>query len=233
MQLKVGMPAQATDGPCGEVADIVIDPGAGRVTHLVVQPHHHHDRARLIPIEQVVLNEADHVVLSWSTEQVQAAPVVEVTDFIPLDRWPSLAGDWDLGATQVLAWPYYPYNGVGLGRTGYPYGYGWGHGWNGPAQVTMTYDRVPEGTVEVRRASQVLSSDGHVVGHVDGFLVDPDARITHLLLERGHLWGHREVTIPIVDIDHAESDTVQLRVTRHVVGEYPSVPFHRPGHAGS
>ncbi len=186
---------------------------------------------RTVPIQQVVSNDVDHVVLSWSIKQVESAPEVEETDFIPMDRWPEMAGDWDMGVSRVLSWPYYPYSGLGGDWTGYPYGYGWGYGWNGPAQVTMTYDRVPEGTVEVRRASQVLSSDGHTVGHVDGFLVDPEARITHLVLERGHLWGHREVTIPIVDIDRAESDTVQLRVTRHVIGEYPSVPFHRPGHA--
>ncbi len=233
MQLKVGTVAQATDGPCGEVADIVIDPGAGRVTHLVVQPHHRHDRARLVPIEQVVSNDVDRVVLSWSTKQVEAAPAVEETDFIALERWPHMQGDWDTGASLVLSWPYYPYNSIGMDWAGYPYGYGygWGYGWSGPSQVTMTYDRVPEGTVEVRRASQVLSSDGHAVGHVDGFLVGPGARITHLVLERGHLWGHREVTIPIVDIGHAQTDTVHLRVTRHAVGEYPSVPFHRPGHA--
>ena len=97
--------------------------------------------------------------------------------------------------------------------------------------MTTTYDRVPEGTIEVRRASEVLSSDGHKVGHVDGFLVDPTSKITHLVLEHGHLWGHRDITIPINDIQRASSDTVQLGVTRDVIGEYPSVPFRRHAHA--
>ena len=232
MQLNAGMLVESSDGPYGEIADIVVDPVKWRVTHLVVQPHHRHDRARLVPIDAVVSNDADHVVLSWSTNRVEEAAAVEETDFVHLDTWPHIEDGWDVGVRRVLAWPYYPYDGLGMGWGGYPYGYGWGYGWGGPAQVTMTYDRVPEGTVEVRRASEVLSSDGHMVGHVDGFLVDPDAKITHLVLERGHLWGHREVTIPIADIKTAVSDSVQLRVTRHDVGEYPSVPFHRHGHAG-
>jgi uncharacterized protein YrrD len=225
------MRAESTDGPCGEVADVVVDPVSWKVTHLVVQPRHHHDRARLVPIEAAVSTDGDHVVLSWSTKQIEHAALVEETDFLSYDTWPKIEGGWDVGVNRVLAWPYYSYGGLGMGGLGYPYGYGYGYGWGGPAQVTMTYDRVPEGTVEVRRASQVLSSDGHVVGHVDGFLVDPDHRITHLVLQRGHLWGHREVTVPIADIERAVSDTVQLRVTRHTVGEYPSVPFRRHGHA--
>jgi len=234
MQLTVGMLAESSDGPCGEIADVVVDPVTWRVTHLVVQPRHRHDRARLVPIGAVAANDADHVVLSWSTEQVEAAAVVQATDFASYDTWPHVEGGWDVGVNRVLAWPYYPYGmlgGLGMGGSGYPYGYGWGGSWGGPAQVTMTYDRVPEGTVEVRRASQVLSSDGHVVGHVDGFLVDPTARITHLVLAHGHLWGRREITIPIADVERAESDTVHLRATRDVLGEYPSVPFQRHANA--
>lgn len=231
MQLKVGMLAESTDGPCGEIADVVLDPVKWRVTHLVVQPRHHHDQARLVPIDAVTSNDADHVVLSWSTEQVEHAAPVEETDFVSYDNWPQIEGGWDVGVNRVLAWPYYPYAGLGMGGLGYPYSYGSGYGWGGPAVVTTTYDRVPDGTIEVRRASRVLSSDGHKVGHVDGFLVDRTSKITHLVLEHGHLWGHRDITIPIVDVERASSDSVQLRVTRDVIGEYPSVAFHRHGRA--
>jgi PRC-barrel domain len=184
-----------------------------------------------LPIKAAVSNDADHVVLAWSRKEIADAPVVEETDFVSYNTWPQIDGGWDVGISRVLAWPYYPYDGIGIGGIGYPYGYGWGYGWGEPGQATMTYDRVPEGTIEVRRASEVLSSDGHVVGHVDGFLVDPDSKITHLVLDHGHLWGHREVTIPVVDIERAASDAVQLRVTRDVIGEYPSIPFHRHGSA--
>ena len=61
----------------------------------------------------------------------------------------------------------------------------------------MYYDRVPKGEVGVRRASAVISADGHSLGEVDGFVVDADEHITHFVLERGHLWGRKEVTIPI------------------------------------
>jgi hypothetical protein len=63
--------------------------------------------------------------------------------------------------------------------------------------MTVSYDRVPKGELEVRRASAVISADGHSLGDVDGFVVDSDEHITHFVLERGHVWGRKEVTIPI------------------------------------
>ena len=232
MKITAGMPAESTDGPCGEIADIVVDPITWCITHLVVQPHHRHDRARLVPVSAAESSDGQHVVLSWTTSQVEHAAVVEATDFVSCESWPHIKGGWDVGVNRVLTWPFFTYAGLGMAGLGYPYGYGRGYGRGGPAQVTMTYDRVPEGTVEVRRSSRVLSSDGHVVGHVDGFLVDPTARITHLVLDPGHLWGHRDVTIPIIDLDRAESDTVYLRVAREAIGEYPMIPLDPHGAQG-
>ena len=65
------------------------------------------------------------------------------------------------------------------------------------SHVTVRYDRIPKGEVELRRASAVHSSDGHHLGHVDGFVVDDQEHITHIVLERGHLWGKREIAIPV------------------------------------
>jgi hypothetical protein len=53
----------------------------------------------------------------------------------------------------------------------------------------VAYDKIPPATAELRRASEVLSSDGHVIGHVDGFVVGPDQSITHLVLEHGQPLG--------------------------------------------
>jgi len=81
--------------------------------------------------------------------------------------------------------------------------------------------------VEVRRASDVTSSDGHHLGKVDGFLVGDDDAITHFVLERGHLWGRREVTIPINAVAQVYTDAVALSLTKDEVGELPSERVHR------
>jgi sporulation protein YlmC with PRC-barrel domain len=85
----------------------------------------------------------------------------------------------------------------------------------------------PQREVEIRRSSRVTLSDGHDVGHVDGLLVDRDEQITHLVLEHGHLWGHREVTIPIGAVAKVESDTVTLSLSKDEVGALEPAAVHR------
>ena len=67
----------------------------------------------------------------------------------------------------------------------------------------------------------MISADGHYVGEVDGFLVDDD-HITHFVLERGHLWGRREVTIPINLVAERRVRTrSRSRVSKDEVGRAP------------
>ena len=93
----------------------------------------------------------------------------------------------------------------------------------------MSYDRVPRGEVEVRRASAVISADGHSLGEVDGFLVDADKHITHFVLEHGHLWGRKEVTIPIGPVARVERDAVYVALSKDEVGALPAVHVGRDG----
>lgn len=93
--------------------------------------------------------------------------------------------------------------------------------------VGISYDRVPKGEVEIRRSSRVTSSDGHDVGHVDGLLVDRDEQITHLVLEHGHLWGHREVTIPVGAVTKVETDAVTLSLSKDEVGALEPITVQR------
>jgi sporulation protein YlmC with PRC-barrel domain len=73
----------------------------------------------------------------------------------------------------------------------------------------------------------VISSDDHELGHVDGFVVDSEEGITHLVLEHGHLWGKRDVTIPISAVDTIANDEVRLTLTKDQVGEIKSVHVRR------
>src|SRR4051812_40970316 len=62
-------------------------------------------------------------------------------------------------------------------------------GFGGNSTPPVFLDTVPAGTVEVAAGDRVHATDGHI-GHVRGFVVDSrDHRITHLLLQEGHLWS--------------------------------------------
>ena len=222
MRLELGSPVNCTDGPFGKLADIVVDPTKRRVTHLVVEPDGDHGKARLVPIELASAEDGEKTAIDvrCSVKEAGQLEPVEESAYLRLGEAPEVEPGWDLGVETVLAEPYYYYGTVGgLGYETGPSDY--------DPHVSVTYDRIPKGEVEIRRASDVTSADGHHLGEVDGFLVDDDDAITHFVLERGHLWGRREVTIPIKAVAQVLTDAVTLTLTKDEVGELPSVRVHR------
>ena len=220
MKLELESPVRCIDGPVGELADVVIDPTSRRVTHLVVEPHGRHGLAFLVPIELAVAEDGGRpaILLHCTLEDAGRLPPVQEFAYLRLGESPANDPDWDVGIENVLGLPYYGYAGSGYAE--------FGQALVDP-HVSMTYDRIPKGEVEIRRASEVTSPDGHRLGHVDGFLVDGDDQITHLILERGHLWGQREVTIPIGAVTHVATDSVEVGLTKEEVGALPAVPVRR------
>jgi hypothetical protein len=79
---------------------------------------------------------------------------------------------------------------------------------------------------EVRGAAVVDGTDDDFLGRVDAFVVDDD-HITHLVLEHGHLWGTREITIPIGAVAKVETDAISLSLSKAEVEALPSVRVHR------
>ena len=73
----------------------------------------------------------------------------------------------------------------------------------------------------MRRGEHVSATDG-VIGRVRGVVIHPgDHRVTHVLLDEGHLWGQKRV-IPIGDVKGTE-DGVRLNLTKDEVRELPLV----------
>jgi sporulation protein YlmC with PRC-barrel domain len=215
MRLELGTPVRCTDGTFGELADVVIDPISRRLTHLVVRPGHEQGQARLVPVELAASDDnGSEVSLDCTVDEVTKLEPVHEYAYLRLGESPVEDPQWDVGVEDVLALPYYEAD---------PYGPSPIYDTN----VGMAYDRVPKGEVEIRRASAVASVDGHDLGQVDGFLVDAEGQITHVILERGHLWGRREVTIPIGAVATVATDAVTLSLSKEEVGSLPSVRVHR------
>jgi hypothetical protein len=200
----------------------VIDPTSKRVTHLVVEPHDQHGLARLVPVELAeALPERGGIALRCTVEELRQLAPVQESAYLRLGEFPVSDPDWDVGVQEVLALPYYgePYAGAPGGLAAMPVDY--------ESKVPVSYDRIPKGEVEIRRSSAVTAAHGEHLGHVDGFVVGSDDQITHLVLERGHLWGRREVTIPIGAVASVRTDAVTLTLSKDEVGLLPSVPVRR------
>ena len=70
----------------------------------------------------------------------------------------------------------------------------------------------------MRRRSAVTSAQGDRLGHVDAFVVDDDRRITYRVSEHGHLWGKREVHVPIDSVQRINNEGVVLSLSKDEVG---------------
>ena len=78
------------------------------------------------------------------------------------------------------------------------------------------------GEVSVRRDEQVHAVDGEI-GRVQGLVIDPRShRVTHLLLQEGHLFGHKEVAVPIRAITGID-DGIRLSLSKKDVQDLPQV----------
>jgi sporulation protein YlmC with PRC-barrel domain len=79
---------------------------------------------------------------------------------------------------------------------------------------------VPLGETEVYRHQSVQAVDGEI-GKVEGFMVNPaDEKVTHILLEEGHLWGRKQVAIPVSAVASIE-DGIRLNITKRQVEDLP------------
>jgi len=45
-------------------------------------------------------------------------------------------------------------------------------------------------------------------------------------MREGHLWGQKDVTIPVSEIDHLEENTIYLKLNKKEVEALPSVPIN-------
>jgi sporulation protein YlmC with PRC-barrel domain len=208
-EFTIGSDVSCSDGVCGELKRVVVDPVARALTHLVVEPKHGGGAGRLVPVD-LVNSAGEEIRLRCSSAEFDALENAEETRFLP-----GLSGEWGYPSEQVLAWPYYGL-GVGMGTDSM----GMGNMNAGPQMVTR--DRVPVGDIQVRRGEHVHATDGSI-GRVQGLVVDPaDHHVTHVLLDEGHLWGKKEVAIPIGAVTGVD-DGVRLSLTKDEVADLPPV----------
>jgi sporulation protein YlmC with PRC-barrel domain len=209
----IGAEVSCTDGVCGTVRRVIVDPVARTVTHLAVEPRDAVDLDRLVPVELVDGVDATSGAISLKCTRAEfgALGAAEETRFVP-----GALSDQAYGPGQALSWPYY---GLGPGFAGV-----------GP-EVTpqgVIYETKPLGEVDVRRGEHVQATDGGI-GRVQGLVIERDSHhVTHVLLQEGHLWGRKDVAIPIRAVTRVDDDGIHLDLSKQQVQDLPPVDIEHP-----
>lgn len=210
-EYDIGSAVSCRTERCGHLVCVVVDPVAERLTHLIVVARDG-TAGRLVPVGMAHAG-ADGVVLDCTKEEFDRLEPSVATHFLLA---PDTEQRYGAKEGEVVYWPFY-----GLAP---------GDGAMGPAstdplasQRMEIEDRVPAGEVRIRRGERVAARDGHI-GHVRGLVVDPaDGAVTHVLLDEGHLWGHKRVAIPVGAVSGIDSEGVTVELTKHQIKALPPV----------
>jgi len=180
-----------SDGAAGRSTCLIVDPIGEIVTQVVV-----YDGGRPIELERVVpierIAETTHDSISLDCTRD------ELRELPVFDSIGYIPREDDAG-TRTFFWPFARPEAVNL---------------------PLEHERVPLGELVLRSGADIEASDGHV-GKLGEVLVDEEGRITHVVLMEGHLWGRREVAVPVSMVEDAAEDLVRLRVDRKAVEELP------------
>jgi sporulation protein YlmC with PRC-barrel domain len=193
---------QCSDGPCGKTTNVILNPVTHQATHIVLEDKSLGDnRTRMVPVDKVASVTQTQITLSCSKDDVAHMKPFIVTSFI--QESPS-------GKAYTTGDAYT-----------YPYVV------NDTAYASVKEEQVPLGELEVHAGMEVEATDGKV-GKLDELVLDKDnGDITHIQMREGHLWGAKDVAVPVSAIDFVDAKTVYLKIDSKAVGALPAVKVKR------
>ena len=192
-----------SDGPCGQSTNVIVNPINHTVTHFALRDKSlAGNPTRLVPVGTVASVTPQQIRLMCSKADVEAMTPFIVTNFIPQSA-PGYAY-----ATGEAYHSQYVVNDTGYDAVNEP--------------------TIPAGEEEVHSGMHVQATDGKV-GKLDALVLDPDSgMITHILLREGHLWGKKDVAIPVAEIKYSDGESVYVKLDKAAVKALPEVPVKEP-----
>ena len=207
MEIPLQAQVECTDGVGGRSVYVLINPVIDKVTHLVVREEASNTEY-IVPVDLMNETIANTIRLRCSKAELKKMPPFIKTTFIE-EKVPN--SNFASGGTYGLGSYYYlPYVNSET-----------------PVYEAVEQKQIPPGELAVSRGTRVEATDGFV-GKVDEFVVNPkNGHITHLVMHEGHLWGRKDVIIPLSAMGNKHDDTVFLKLDKHQIEALPTSPLHR------
>ena len=203
MDIPLDAKVECADDPCGESVTVIVNPVTKKVTHLVVRDTHSEER--LVPIEHVVETTRKVIRLGCTQDELVKMQPFHKKRYVHKQKADHAA----FRSTEVG----FAYETPYVLHTG--------------GVVTVEEERIPEGERAIHRGTRVEATDGRV-GTLGELVVDPASEyISHFVLQKGHLWGKKEITVPVSAIERVVEDTVYLSLDKQAVNQLPAVPIRR------
>lgn len=202
MDISINAEVFCTDGDCGHVTHVLINPVTRKVTHLIVKEHGILGQRRMVPVEFMIHSTPEKIKLS-----------LDKASFHHLENFISIKYVGGEKSFDVYLPEQYFMHPLLVPDDDFDY--------------TTHYikgENIPEGELAISHGSEVYAKDGPV-GKVGEFLVSSqNDKITHIILQEGHIWNRKQITIPVSAIEHIEVDGVHLKLSKEAISELPDTP---------
>ncbi len=202
MNIPINAKVECADGACGRSTDVVVNPVNRTVTHVAIEDKSLPDNpTRLVPVANVAEVADDRIKLNCTRADVAKLGPFIVADFIQQSPSGGAYSSGDGYSAQYV-----------LDDTPYD---------------EVEQQEIPEGELGLYGGMHVEASDGRV-GKLDELVLgSKSAAITGLVMRKGHLWGSRDVTVPVDQIEYVGGDTVYLKLDKSAVGALPTMKVRR------
>jgi sporulation protein YlmC with PRC-barrel domain len=206
MEIPLNAQIECTDDVCGRSEYVLINPVNDQVTHLVVKEDSSPNPEFIVPVDLVTKTIAETIQLNCSKAELEKMHPFIKTMFIE-EKMPAISPGY---AGGMMTSYYLPY--VTSERT---------------VQVAEEHQQIPAGDVALSRGTRVEATDGYI-GKIDEFVVNPEnSSVTHLVMREGHLWGKKNVIIPLSALGDTHDDTVFLKFDKHQIESLPTFSLQR------
>ncbi|MCB9419882.1 MAG: hypothetical protein H6667_08765 [Ardenticatenaceae bacterium] len=211
MDIPLDVEVFCSDGSCGRSTAVIVNPVSREITHVVVATQEMLHSEYLVPVELIEGGETDSILLSCrrntlaTMEPFHKVKFVRLSDLEEGDRPPAKIPEAHL--SYAWLWPYITAEG----------GYG----------AYVNVEQIPHNELAVYRGAHVEAVDGRI-GQIDEFIINPqNDHITHLVLREGHLWGQKDIMVPVSAIERVEPDVVYLKLNKDAIENLPTMPIKR------
>ena len=204
MDIPLNAEVYGRDGRIGRSTYIIMNPITQVVTHMVVQDKSKHSIERLVSVKHIPASDSDMIHLDCTGEEVAQMEPFQEVEFIPT----TIPHYEAMTTSGTFVWPYVTAN-------------------QEHHIVKVVHLHIPPHERDIRRGAHVHASDGRI-GQLDELVVDREtSHLTHLVLRKGHLWGQKDVMIPVDEIESIQENNIYLKLDKNPIAALLSFPVHR------
>ena len=199
MDIPINAKVYCQDKLCGFAQGVILNPENDVVTHVVVKESKNSHAERLVPIDMIDASLADNIHLKLDTAMLQNLPPLYDVEYVQTTV-PHLIELSDMAYMKPVVVPEKKF-------------------------IEEKIYHIPMNELPVTRGTRVYSADGFVIGTVDEFLVDQDGgHVTHLVLREGHIFGEKDVFIPVTEIETIKESDIHLALDKKSIERLPTIP---------